>query len=77
MENMQQLLLDTAFAASQRFPGKPIRVWYIMLGKRAWKAIIINKDNKFRMAEGPIRATHKSCLVALKNQLEAAARKTS
>jgi len=74
---MKQLLVDTAFAARQRFPGKPIRVWYVMLGKRAWRAIIINTASKVKLNEGPIRATAKASLAAMKNQLEAAVRKTS
>jgi hypothetical protein len=74
---MQQLLVDTAFAAGQRFPGKRIRVWYVMLGKRTWRGIIINSNKKTVLAEGPNRATPKSALVAIKNQLEAAVRKTS
>jgi len=74
---MQQLLVDTAFAAGQRFPGKRIRVWYVMLGKRTWRAVIINAGSKKVLAEGPNRATAKSSLVALKNQLEEAVRKTS
>jgi hypothetical protein len=74
---LQQLLVDTAFAARQRFPGKPLRVWYVMLNRRAWRGIIINTANKVKLAEGPIRATRKAALVAVKNQLEAAVRKTS
>lgn len=74
---MQKLLVDTAFAAKQRFPGKPIRVWYAMLGPRAWKTIIINTASKVVLDDGPVRATRKSSLTAMKNQLEAAARKIS
>lgn len=74
---MTQLLIDTAYAARQSYPGKPIRVWYVMLTKRAWKAFIINTANKVKLAEGPIRATRKASVVALKNQLDAASHKAN
>ena len=74
---MQQLLTDTTFAARKRFPGRPIRVWYVMINKRAWRAIIINTASKVKLAEGPVRASCKAALLACKNQLEAALLKTS
>jgi hypothetical protein len=74
---MQQLLVDIAFAARQRFPGKPIRVWYVMLGQSSWRALIIHTTSKLVLAEGPIKSSDKTALSALKSQLETAARKTS
>lgn len=71
---MQQLLIDIAFAARQSFPGKPLRVWYVMLGPTAWKTIIINTASKVKLAEGPIRLTPKASLLAIKKQLETVAK---
>ena len=71
---MQQQLVDTAFAARQRFPGKPLRVWYVMLGPGTWRVVIINTATKARLAEGPIRRTRKAALNGLKTTLESAVR---
>jgi len=69
-QKLQQLLTDTASAAEKLFRGLPIRIWYIKLGNRAWKCIIINTDNKIKLAEGPIRTTAEASLTTVKNQLE-------
>ncbi len=50
---LDQLLLDVAFVARQKFPKTPIRVWYVMLDDRAWKGILINTVSKIKLAEGP------------------------
>jgi len=67
---MEQLLTDTASAASKLFKGLPIRVWVIKLGERSWKSIIINTDNKIKLAVGPGRTTAVASMAALKAQLE-------
>ena len=67
---MEQLLTDTASAASKLFKGLPIRVWVAKLGERSWKCIIINTDNKIKLAVGPSRTTAAASLAATKAQLE-------
>jgi hypothetical protein len=74
---LRQLLVQTAQIAQKRFKGKEIRVWYVMLGENRWKAFIINSVNKIKLAEGPVRVTAEASLTAIKNQMEAAIRKTS
>ena len=69
-QKLQQLITDTASAAEKLFRGLPIRVWYIKLGERAWKCIVINTDNKIKLAEGPIRTTPENALSVVKGQLE-------
>jgi len=73
---LEQLLVETAYAANQRFPGKPLRIWYVKLGVFSWKCIVFNTASKVRLAEGPIRANGKGAILALKNQLRSAARKS-
>lgn len=73
---LQQLLVETAHAANECFPGKPLRIWYIKLGEHSWKCIIFNTASKIRLAEGPKRATGKAAILAMKNQLKAEIRKT-
>lgn len=73
---MQQLLIDTASAAEKLFRGLPIRVWYIKLSERAWKCIVINTNNKIKLAEGPIRTTPEGSLSVVKAQLESIVGKT-
>lgn len=69
-EPIAQLLSDTASAAERLFKGLPIRVWYIKLGERSWKSIIINTNNKIKLATGPKRATAEASLTAIKAQME-------
>jgi len=68
--NLQQLLADTESAAIKFFKGLPIRVWYIKLGEGSWKGIVINTDNKIKLAEGPIKPSPEASLKVLKGQLE-------
>jgi hypothetical protein len=75
-QNLQQLLIDTASAAEKLFRGLPIRVWYIKLSERAWKCIVINTNNKIKLAEGPIRTTPEGSLSVVKAQLESIVGKT-
>lgn len=74
---IDQLLLDVAFAARQRFPKTPIRIWYVMIGERAWKGIVINTVNKVKLAEGPVRTTVSGSLASFKAQLEKSTTKTN
>lgn len=67
---LDQLLIDVAFIARQRFPKTPIRVWYVMLSERAWKGIIINTVSKIKLADGPVRSTPAGSLASFKAQLE-------
>ena len=69
-QKLQQLLTDTASAAEKLFKGLPVRIWFFKLGERAWKCIVINTDNKIKLAEGPIRTTPEASLNIVRNQLE-------
>lgn len=68
--HLDQLLIDVAFVARQRFPKTPIRVWYVMLGEGAWKGIVINTVSKIKLADGPVRSTPAGSLASFKAQLE-------
>ena len=77
-EKQEALLRDVLHVARSRFHDKPIRIWYVKLDKRAWRAIVINTVSKVKLAEGPIRATSRGSLTALKSQLaKAVAKKKS
>lgn len=67
---MEQLFTDTESAAAKLFKGLPIRVWVVKLGERSWKCIVINTDNKIKLAVGPKRTTAAASLAATKAQLE-------
>lgn len=77
LSQLNQLVLDVAFKARQRFPKLPLRIWYVMLNEKAWKVIVINTANKTKLAEGPIRTTLQGSLSACKSQLEKTTTKES
>lgn len=67
---MKQLITDTEDAASRLFIGLPLRVWYMKLDEGVWKTIIINTDNKIKLAVGPNKSTAEASLKAILKQLE-------
>lgn len=73
---LDQLILDVAFTARQKFPNTPFRVWYVMLGEQAWKGMIINTDTKIKLAEGSVNPTLNGSLTSFKAQLEKSLKKT-
>ena len=77
LSQLNQLVLEVAVAARQRFPKSPLRVWYVMLGDKSWKVIVINTVNKVKLTEGPIRTTLNGALSACKAQLEKTTTKES
>ena len=66
---MEQLLIEIAFLARQRFVGTTIKIWYAMLGQSAWKTIIFNVDDKSKLIESPVKPSAKESMVALKERL--------
>ena len=73
MEKIAQLdknVMDVLFIANKVFPKIPIRIWFAMIGDRAWRGIVINSDSKERLVDGPIRASPSGSLISLKVQLE-------
>ena len=67
---MEQLLNETIKAALKLFPGLPIRVWYVKVGERSWKAFVINVSNKIVLAKGAVRASPEAAVNAVKIQFE-------
>lgn len=73
---LDQLILDVAFAARSKFPNTPFRVWYVMLNEKSWKVMIINTASKERLAEGSIKNTVEGALSSFKAKLDKIPAKT-
>jgi hypothetical protein len=64
------LLIEIAHLARQVFEGKTLRIWYAMLGPKAWKTIILNVANKDKLIESPVKPSAQESMVALRDQLK-------
>jgi hypothetical protein len=74
---MDQLLIETMELATRRFKNNKIRVWYIKVGPKNWRAIIFNTQNRIVYLRGPAKKSPKSALNAIGALLITAMQKIS
>lgn len=67
---LDQRILDIAFAARKKFTLQPFRVWFVMLNENAWKVILINTETKEILLTGPIKDTLNGSFAACKEYLK-------